>query len=105
MHLDISLRYEFALNHITARLSIHSRPVNEELKRTIVQFTFPPDSPDLHMLIATANEDQKARYLDPYGRGETVSAIDEPGAGADPAGMMIRAERDSNNWMINGRKI
>ena len=81
--------------------------VNEELKRTIVPFTFPPDSPNLHMLIATANEDQKARYLEPYGRGETVSAIaiSEPGAGADPAGMMTRAERDGDDWVINGRKI
>lgn len=81
--------------------------VHEELKRTIVPFTFPPDSPNLHMLIATANEEQKARYLEPYGRGDTVSAIaiSEPGAGADPAGMMTRAERDGDDWVLNGRKI
>ena len=28
--------------------------VNEELWRTIVPFTFPPDSPNLHMLMAVA---------------------------------------------------
>ena len=30
--------------------------VNEALGRTVVPFTFPPDSPNLHMLLATANE-------------------------------------------------
>ncbi|MEM7016208.1 MAG: acyl-CoA dehydrogenase family protein [Pseudomonadota bacterium] len=81
--------------------------VNEELARTVTPFTFPPDSPNLHMLMTTANDDQKARYLDPYARGETVSAIgiSEPGAGADPAGMMTRAVQDGDDWVINGRKI
>ena len=31
--------------------------VNEALKRTAVPFTFPPDSPNLHMLLAVANEE------------------------------------------------
>ena len=39
--------------------------MNEELGRTCVPFTFPPDSPNLHMLMAVANEDQKRRYLAP----------------------------------------
>ncbi|MEJ0042063.1 MAG: acyl-CoA dehydrogenase [Rhizomicrobium sp.] len=40
-------------------------------------------------------------------RGETVSAIgiSEPGAGADPAGMITRAVRDGEDWVLNGRKI
>lgn len=81
--------------------------VNEALGRTITPFTFPPDSPNLHMLLATVNEQQRARYLEPYARGDTVSAIaiSEPGAGADPAGMITRAVRDGDDWVINGRKI
>lgn len=81
--------------------------VNEALGRTITPFTFPPDSPNLHMMLATVNEQQRARYLEPYARGETVSAIaiSEPGAGADPAGMITRAVRDGDDWVINGRKI
>ncbi len=81
--------------------------VNEALGRTVTPFTFPPDSPNLHMLLATVNEQQRAKYLDPYARGETISAIaiSEPGAGADPAGMITRAVRDEDDWVINGRKI
>ena len=81
--------------------------INEELGRTAVPFNFPPDSPNLHMLLATANEEQRKQYLEPYAAGETVSAIviSEPGAGADPAGMMTRAVKDGSDWIINGRKI
>lgn len=81
--------------------------VNEELGRTITPYTLPPDSPNLRMLAATVNERQRDAYLAPYVRGETVSAIgiSEPGAGADPAGMITRAERDGEDWIINGRKI
>jgi len=81
--------------------------VYEEQSRTCVPFTFPPDSPNLHMLIAVANEEQKRKYLDPYARGEAHSAIaiSEPGAGSDPAGMTTRAVRDGDDWVINGRKI
>jgi acyl-CoA dehydrogenase len=81
--------------------------VNEELGKTITPYTLPPDSPNLRMLMATVNERQKAAYLDPYVRGETVSAIaiSEPGAGGDPAGMLTHAERDGDDWVVNGRKI
>lgn len=81
--------------------------VNEAVGRTVTPFTFPPDSPNLHMLLATANDAQRSKYLEPYARGETVSAIaiSEPGAGADPAHMATRAVRDGDGWIINGRKI
>jgi acyl-CoA dehydrogenase len=81
--------------------------VEEEIGRTITPYTLPPDSPNLRMLMATVNERQKALYLEPYVRGETVSAIgiSEPGAGGDPAGMTTTAVRDGEDWVINGRKI
>lgn len=81
--------------------------VYEEQARTPVPFTFPPDSPNLHMLLAVANEEQRKKYLEPYARGEVRSAIaiSEPGAGGDPAGMTTRAVRDGDEWVINGRKI
>ena len=81
--------------------------VNEELGRTITPYTLPPDSPNLRMMMATVNERQREAYLAPYVRGETVSAIgiSEPGAGGDPAGMITRAVREGDDWIINGRKI
>src|SRR5580658_8850680 len=81
--------------------------VNEEMGRTVTPYTLPPDSPNLRMLIATANDEQRAKYLEPYARGEMTSAIgiSEPGAGADPAAMKTRAVRDGDQWVINGRKI
>ncbi len=81
--------------------------VNEELGRTVTPYTLPPDSPNLRMLAATVNERQREAYLAPYVRGETVSAIgiSEPQAGGDPSGMLTRAVRDGDDWVINGRKI
>jgi len=81
--------------------------VNEELWRTIVPFTFPPDSPNLHMLMAVSTPEQRKKYLEPYARGDAKSciAVSEPGAGADPSGMTTRAERMGNGWVVNGRKI
>lgn len=81
--------------------------VNEELGKTVTPYELPPDSPNLRMLLTTANDEQREKYLDPYARGETVSAIaiSEPGAGADPSALSTRATRDGDDWILNGRKI
>ncbi|HEY4252747.1 MAG TPA: acyl-CoA dehydrogenase family protein [Roseomonas sp.] len=81
--------------------------VQEELGRTVTPFTFPPDSPNLHMMLAVADDYQRERYLAPYADGRMTScvAISEPGAGGDPAGMLTKAVRDGDDWVINGRKI
>lgn len=81
--------------------------VNIEMGRTCTPYHLPPDSPNLRMLMATVNEDQRARYLLPYVRDGLVSAIgiSEPGAGADPAAMITTAVRSGSDYVINGRKI
>lgn len=81
--------------------------VNEALGSSVATYMLPPDSPNLRMLMAAANDAQRETYLAPYARGETISAIaiSEPGAGSDPAGMLTRAVRDGDDWVINGRKI
>src|SRR5258708_13815670 len=81
--------------------------VSEELGKTVTAYVFPPDSPNLRMLMVTVNEEQRAQYLVPYVRGETISAIgiSEPGAGADPASMTTTAVKEGGGWVINGRKI
>ena len=87
---------------VTAMVVVH-----EQMGRTITPYGLAPDSPNLRMLLLTASAEQRERYLAPYVRGETVSAIaiSEPGAGGDPAGMITRAVRDGDDWIINGRKI
>lgn len=81
--------------------------IKEQLSRTCVPFLFPPDSPNLHMLMAVATPEQKKKYMEPYAQGLTKSniAISEPGAGGDPAQMRTRAVREGDQWVINGRKI
>lgn len=81
--------------------------VEEELGRACVPFVIPPDSPNLHMMLAVATAVQRERYLAPYAAGDLRSAvaISEPGAGGDPAGMTTRAVRDGDEWVIDGRKI
>ena len=81
--------------------------VAEELGKTCVQYLFPPDSPNLRMLMLTANAEQKERYLGPYAKGELTSAIaiSEPGGGGDPASMRTRAVAEGSDYVINGRKI
>ncbi len=81
--------------------------VNEELFRTITPFIFPPDAPNLHMLVQTCNAEQREKYLLPYARGEKRSAIaiSEPAAGSDPANMQTTAVKKGGSWVINGRKI
>ncbi len=81
--------------------------INEELGRTVTPFVFPPDSPNMHMLLATADETQRRKYLEPYAKGDAKAAIaiSEPGAGGDPSGMTTRAEKIGDRWVLNGRKI
>jgi acyl-CoA dehydrogenase len=81
--------------------------IQEKLKSTVTPFIFPPDSPNLHMLMEVATPEQKKKYMEPYARGEKRSniAISEPGAGGDPAQMKTRAIREGDEWVINGRKI
>ena len=81
--------------------------VFEEFGRTVVPNELPPDSPNLRMLMETVNDDQRERYLGPYSRGETKSAIavSEPGAGSDPSVMTTRATREGDEWVLNGRKL
>ncbi len=81
--------------------------IQERLRRTVTPFIFPPDSPNLHMLMDVATPEQKEKYMRPYAQGEMKSciAISEPGAGGDPAQMRTRAVREGCEWVINGRKI
>ncbi len=51
--------------------------------------------------------EQKQRWLRPMFTGEEVwsQLFSEPGAGSDVAGLSTRADRDGDEWIINGQKV
>ncbi len=58
-------------------------------------------------VIACGTAEQKARYVGPALRGEEgwCQLFSEPGAGSDVAGLKTRAERDGDDWIVNGQKV
>ncbi|MFA9415516.1 acyl-CoA dehydrogenase family protein [Natrinema sp. HArc-T2] len=52
-------------------------------------------------------EDQKERFLEPVAAGEKISgaAISEPDTGSDVSSVSTRAEKDGDEWVINGNKM
>ncbi|ELY52841.1 acyl-CoA dehydrogenase family protein [Natronococcus jeotgali] len=52
-------------------------------------------------------EDQKERFLEPVALGEKISgaAISEPDTGSDVSSVSTRAEKDGDEWVVNGNKM
>jgi acyl-CoA dehydrogenase len=67
-----------------------------------------PDDGNMMLLEKVATEEQKSRWLQPIvdGRVRSAFAMTEPapGAGSDPGLMLSRAERDGDDWVLNGHK-
>lgn len=61
----------------------------------------------LPTLLANATEEQKRSWIPPLLRGDHVWAqlLSEPGAGSDLAGILTRATRDGEKWVLNGTKL
>jgi len=58
-------------------------------------------------MMAYASESQKERYLPRLASGEEIwcQLFSEPHGGSDLAGLRTRAEKDGDDWIINGQKI
>ena len=67
-----------------------------------------PDEGNMHTLEIAATDDQKERWLRPLAAGEIDSgfAMTEPiqGGGSDPKMLATTAEKDGDEWVINGHK-
>lgn len=67
-----------------------------------------PDEGNVHLLQEIATAEQRERYLAPLARGEVRSAFamtePSPGAGSDPTMLATRAQRDGDDWVIDGDK-
>ena len=58
-------------------------------------------------LMAWASEDHKRKHLPPLASGEHIwcQLFSEPAGGSDLAALRTRAEKDGDEWVINGQKI
>ncbi len=65
-----------------------------------------PDSGNAEILAHYGTDELKKRYLQPLLDQEVVSAysMTEPRGGSDPTGFVTRAERDGDEWVLNGEK-
>ncbi len=61
----------------------------------------------IETMMAYAGEEQKRKYLPPLASGEKIwcQLFSEPAGGSDVAGLRTRAERNGDDWIINGQKI
>ena len=57
-------------------------------------------------LLAHGSDEQRARFVPPLARGESIGAfaLTEPGAGSDAGSIVTRAERSDGGWRIAGSK-
>jgi alkylation response protein AidB-like acyl-CoA dehydrogenase len=69
---------------------------------SIVAASFGADS-----IMEFGTEDQKERFLPPIAEGDAImgSAISEPDTGSDVSSVSTRAEKDGDEWVLNGNKM
>lgn len=61
----------------------------------------------MYPIYSFGSERQKARWLPKMGRGEVIGCfgLSEPDFGSDPSGIMTRAVRQGNHYVLNGTKM
>src|SRR6195256_579128 len=85
--------------------------MNEKLGRSswapIIFGTQAPDTGNAEIIAHYGTDEQKERYLQPLLNGELFSSysMTEPQGGSDPTRFTCRAEKDGDEWVINGWKF
>src|SRR3954451_1208479 len=85
--------------------------LNEILGRSswapIIFGTQAPDTGNAEIIAHYGTDEQKERYLQPLLNGELFSSysMTEPQGGSDPTRFTTRAEKDGDEWVINGSKF
>ena len=66
-----------------------------------------PDTGNAEIIAHYGTDEQKAQWLQPLLDGEVFScySMTEPQGGSDPTMFTCRAERDGDEWVINGEKF
>src|SRR5215212_3337133 len=86
-----------------------ARIVNDELARWQVPRSFNIIGIGMGgpTIMQWGSEELKRRYLPPMAQHREIwcQLFSEPGAGSDVAGLSTRAERDGDEWIVNGQKV
>jgi len=61
----------------------------------------------MYPILEYGSDKQKKQWLPKLAKGEVVGCfgLTEPEFGSNPSGMLTRAKKDGNNWIINGSKM
>jgi len=86
--------------HVLRRLSASHAP--SAVMRNVIGYGMVAPT-----LVTHGTPEQQRRYLRPLFTGSEVwcQLFSEPGAGSDVASLATRAERDGDEWVLNGQKV
>jgi len=61
----------------------------------------------MYPILAFGNEEQKMEWLPKLARGEAIGCfgLTEPDFGSNPGGMITRAKKDGDDWILTGTKM
>jgi alkylation response protein AidB-like acyl-CoA dehydrogenase len=111
-------RFDAGLGYITGAKEFGGRELPSAYERVYGSLEAKYDIPSMGFfgiglgMVAPTIKDHaqphvRATYLPAMYRGDVVGAqlFSEPGAGSDLAGLQSKAERDGDEWVLNGQKV